>query len=54
MQILQIHDSVLVETPKENADKVAEILKSVMESIAPELPVKLKVDVGIGKNWGEL
>ena len=53
-QILQIHDSVLVETPKENATKVAEVLQSTMESIAPELPVKLKVDVGIGTNWGEL
>ena len=53
-QILQIHDSVLVECPKENADKVVELLKDVMESIAPELPIKLKVDVGVGKNWGEL
>ncbi len=53
-QILQIHDSVLVEAPKENAERVAEILQSTMESIAPDLPVKLKVDVGIGKNWGEL
>lgn len=53
-QILQIHDSVLVECPKENAEEVADLLKEVMESIAPELPVKLKVDVGIGKNWGEL
>ncbi|MDB5177271.1 MAG: hypothetical protein JWN75_939 [Candidatus Saccharibacteria bacterium] len=54
IQILQIHDSVLVETPKENAEKVAEILREVMESIAPDLPIRLKVDVGIGKNWGEL
>lgn len=53
-QILQIHDSVLVECPAKNADKVSDILKEIMESIAPELPVKLKVDVGIGKNWGEL
>jgi DNA polymerase-1 len=53
-QILQVHDSVLVETPKENAEKVAKILKDTMESIAPDLPVKLKVDVGIGDNWGEL
>ena len=53
-QILQIHDSVLVEAPKENGEKIAEILQETMESIAPELPVKLKVDVGIGKNWGEL
>lgn len=53
-QILQVHDSVLVEAPKQNAEKVAEILQETMESIAPDLPVKLKVDVGIGKNWGEL
>ena len=53
-QILQVHDSILVECPKENGEKVAEILQSTMETIAPELPIKLKVDVGIGKNWGEL
>lgn len=53
-QILQVHDSVLVECPKENGEQVAELLKSTMESIAPELPIKLRVDVGIGKNWGEL
>lgn len=53
-QILQVHDSVLVEAPKENSDKIVEILKDVMESIAPDLPVKLRVDVSVGKNWGEL
>jgi DNA polymerase-1 len=52
-QLLQIHDSILVETPKENANKVAEILKEAMESIHP-LPVNLKVDVSTGNNWGEL
>lgn len=53
-QILQVHDSILVECPKENGEKVAEILRDTMESIAPDLPITLKVDVGIGKNWGEL
>jgi DNA polymerase-1 len=53
-QILQIHDSILIEVPIKNADKVAELLKSVMENIAPDLGIKLKVDVSIGKNWGEL
>lgn len=53
-QILQIHDSILVEAPAKNAEKIAEILKSVMENIAPELGIKLKVDVSVGKNWGEL
>lgn len=53
-QILQIHDSILVEAPAENADKIAEILKNTMENIAPELHIKLKVDVSIGRNWGEI
>lgn len=53
-QILQIHDSILVECPKENAEKVAQILQTTMESVAPDLPIKLQVDVSTGKNWGEL
>ncbi|MDB5179883.1 MAG: polA [Candidatus Saccharibacteria bacterium] len=53
-QVLQIHDSILVECPEENADKVAEILKSTMEEIAPELGISLRVDVHSGKNWGDL
>lgn len=50
-QILQIHDSILMEVPAENAENVAEILKQEMESVAPELNVKLKVEVSIGKDW---
>jgi DNA polymerase-1 len=53
-QVLQVHDSILVECPEENAEAVADILKTTMETIYPELQVKLKVDVSIGKNWGEL
>lgn len=53
-QILQIHDSILVECPRENAEKVATILQETMESIAPELPIALHVDVHTGKNWGDL
>lgn len=53
-QILQIHDSILVECPKENGDAVAEILRDVMENIAPELKIALQVDVHIGSSWGEL
>lgn len=54
VQILQIHDSILIECLHENANKISTILKETMESIAPDLPIKLKVDVGIGKNWGEV
>jgi len=53
-QILQIHDSILVECSPENASEVSQILKKEMESIAPELPIRLQVDVKIGKNWREV
>jgi DNA polymerase-1 len=53
-QILQIHDSIMVETLSENAEQVADILRETMENIAPEIGVRLKVDVYTGKNWGEL
>jgi DNA polymerase-1 len=53
-QILQIHDSILVECPVENAEKISEILQETLENIAPQLGVRLKVDVSTGKNWSEL
>lgn len=53
-QLLQIHDSILVECPEELAEETAATLKRVMEGIYPELPVKLTVDTSIGQNWGEL
>ncbi|MDK2899164.1 MAG: polymerase [Patescibacteria group bacterium] len=53
-QILQVHDSILVETSIKNADEVADVLKVTMENIAPDIGVNLKVDVVIGKDWGEL
>lgn len=52
-QILQIHDSIMVECPKANAKKVAEILKNTMQNVY-KLPVKLDVDVKTGENWGEI
>jgi DNA polymerase-1 len=53
-QLLQIHDSILVECAEADADAVADILKKTMENIYPELPVKLIVDASVGDNWGEL
>lgn len=53
-QLLQVHDSILVECDEADAEKVAELMKSTMEAIYPELPVKLAVDTTIGANWGEL
>ena len=53
-QILQIHDSILVECPAGNATQVADLLQTTMEQIAPELPIRLQVDVHTGTDWGEL
>lgn len=53
-QLLQIHDSILVECPAEVAETIAKLMKDAMESIYPDLPVKLTVDTTIGQNWGEL
>ena len=52
-QLLQIHDSILIECPEDEAERVAKLLKDTMEQVY-KLPVKLDVDVTIGKNWGEL
>lgn len=53
-QVLQVHDSILVEAPKKNAKKIAELMKKTMENIAPNLGIKLTVDIHIGDNWGEI
>lgn len=53
-QLLQIHDSVLVECAPEDADSVGKTMKQVMETVAPELGINLRVDVTQGKHWGTL
>ena len=52
--IMQVHDSLIVECDKSQSTEVSRLLQSEMESIAPELDIKLAVDVSIGQNWGEL
>ncbi len=52
--VMQVHDSLIVECDASQQDEVATILKQNMESVAPELGVKLVVDVTSGHTWGEL
>lgn len=52
--IMQVHDSLIVECDDNQATDVSKILKQEMESIAPELNIKLAVEVTTGKNWGTL
>ncbi len=53
-QLLQIHDSILIECPKDKAEEISEMLVDTMENIYPNLGVKLQVDVHTGDNWGEV
>lgn len=52
--IMQVHDSLIVECDEALQDEVRGILKETMEGVAPELKIKLAVDVTVGHNWGEL
>ena len=49
---LQVHDELIVDTPKKEADKVAELLTNSMQEAA-NLDVPLVVDIGIGNNWDQ-
>ena len=51
--LLQVHDSFLVECPKEKAAQVEKLMRDTMEHVY-ELPVTLDVDVHTGKDWGDL
>ena len=48
--LMQVHDELLVESPANESERVAEILKREMES-AVQLDVPLVVDVGLADNW---
>jgi len=50
--VLQVHDELLLESPEEEADEAASLLRDSMEGAA-ELKIPLKVELGTGKNWAE-
>ena len=52
--ILQNHDSLVVECPVDLVPEVSGILKAEMEGVAPELKVRLEVEIKVGNNLGEV
>ena len=48
--LLQIHDELLFEVPKDRADDLEALVTEEMTA-AMEIDVPLKVDVGVGANW---
>ena len=54
--LLQVHDELLFEVPKDEVNDVTKIITGVMEGAAGpilKMRVPLKVEVGIGDNWDE-
>lgn len=54
--LIQVHDELLFECPKEDAEYEKSCIQAIMEGENLEelcLDVPLKVNIGSGKNWGE-
>ncbi len=51
--LLQVHDELLLECPKDEIAKTVRLVKDVMES-AFKISIPLVTDVAWGKNWGNL
>lgn len=50
--ILQVHDELILEVPKDAAQEAGKRLEAIMSGIY-DLSVPLAVDWGVGNNWGE-
>lgn len=53
-QVMQVHDSIMVECDRSQAEAVSAKMKQIMENIYPKLGVRLFVEVKFGNNWGEV
>ena len=56
--LLQIHDELIFETPKEESKRISKIIieemTSVVKSELHSFSIPLTVDLNIGDNWGAL
>jgi DNA polymerase-1 len=50
--LLQVHDELIFDVPKNEIDKTISVIKNIMERVV-QLDVPLEVDTGFGKNWDE-
>lgn len=50
--IMQVHDELLIESPKDEIEIASQILKEEMENVI-KLKVPLTVDLNVGTNWYE-
>jgi len=49
--LLQVHDEIILESPAEECERAAQIVKDVMEHVT-EQTIPLKVHVETGESWG--
>ncbi len=50
--LLQVHDELVFEVPREERDHVTDLVRSIMEGVY-DLEVPLKVNISAGDNWAE-
>ena len=48
--LLQVHDELLLEVPRDEVDRLVPVLRETMEGALP-LDVPLTVDVKVGTDW---
>lgn len=51
--LLQVHDELNFNVPLDEVDEMTSLVRSVMESVYPDLLVPLEVSIGTGANWLE-
>jgi len=53
--VLEVHDSVIAEVPKDEADEIAAMMKQTMERVASEVydQIPFKADADVSKRWCE-
>jgi len=50
--VLQVHDELIFEAPKNELEEITEELRRIMETALP-MDVPIKVDINVGQNWLE-
>jgi len=50
--LLQVHDELVIECPREEVQATARVIKQAMES-AYELSIPLVAEAKVGEKWGE-
>jgi DNA polymerase-1 len=51
--LLQVHDELVFESPKEEVEQVKVLITEIMENVFPEIDIPLDVSVHVGNSWVE-